>query len=207
MEDRPRDLMNSPTGGPAASPGSGSSSGLSIALVHYPVLNRLGEVIASTVDSFDFFDASRLALTYGVDRLYIVHPHEAQQALVRRLIEHGQTQGRQEQERGHFEHSVGVLDLEAAVADVQARSGVRPRLIATTAKSGRPRLSLAQLREELSPTRPQLWLIGKSWGMTSELIESSDAIAASIDAGTGYNHLSVRSALAIYIDRMLAPGR
>lgn len=167
------------------------------------MLNRLGEVISSTVDSFDFFDASRLALTYGVDRMYIVHPEPAQQALVSRLIAHGQAQGRQDAQRGHFEHSVGVHDLQAAIDDVQARCQCRPKVVATTARSGPPKVGLGSLRDSLSPQRPQLWLIGKAWGMTQAVIDGADCVAASIDTGTGYNHLSVRSALAIYIDRML----
>lgn len=184
-------------------PGTLENTGLSIALVHYPVLNRLGDVISSTVDSFDFFDASRLALTYGVDRVYIVHPEPAQQVLIDRLIAHGQTQGRKDTERGHFEHSVGVHDLQTAIDDVQSRYGVRPNVVATTAKSGRPRVAVSELRGALSSQAPQLWMIGKAWGMTDEVIAGADCVVESIDTGTGYNHLSVRSALAIYIDRLL----
>lgn len=190
-----------------ASKPPGQGTGFYLALVHHPVLNRLGEVISSTVDSFDFFDASRLALTYGVERMYIVHPEPAQQALVTRLIEHGQAQGRQDAQRGHFSHSEGVVDLASAVQDVHRRCGTRPKVVATTAKAGRARLGLSDLRTQLSVQAPQLWLIGKAWGMTEAVIDGADCVAASIDSGTGYNHLSVRSALAIYIDRMLGPGR
>lgn len=178
-------------------------SGFYLALVHYPVLNRLGETISSTVDSFDFFDASRLALTFGIDQMYIVHPKAAQQALVARLIEHGQKQGREQAERGYFDHSQGVQDLQVAVDDVTRRCGRAPKIIATTAKPGVDRVSVRALREELSPESPQLWLIGKAWGMTQALIEGADAVVESIDGRTGYNHLSVRSALSIYVDRML----
>lgn len=192
---------------PQNAPPERSSSGFYIALVHYPVLNRLGEVISSTVDSFDFFDASRLALTYGVDQMYIVHPKAAQQALIARLIEHGQSQGREQAERGYFDHSQGVRDLQVAIDDVTQRCGRKPKIVATTAKSGYPRVSVQSLREELGADAPQLWLIGKAWGMTQALIESADLVVASIDGNTGYNHLSVRSALSIYIDRMLGGAR
>lgn len=188
---------------PSALASEPKRSGFYLALVHYPVLNRLGEVISSTVDSFDFFDASRLALTFGVDRMYVVHPKPAQQELIARLIEHGQAQGRQDAQRGHFEHSVGVLDLASAIQDIETKTGQRPKLVATTAKPGRVREDVSSLREQLSPQSPQLWLIGKAWGMTDEVIDTADCVAASIDGNTGYNHLSVRSALAIYIDRML----
>lgn len=178
-------------------------SGFYLALVHYPVLNRLGEVISSTVDSFDFFDASRLALTYGIEQMYLVHPKAAQQALIARLIEHGQAQGRENADRGYFDHSQGVRDLETAIEDVTQRSGHRPKIIATTAKPDYSRVSVQSLRDSLAPDAPQLWLIGKAWGMTPELIQGADAVVESIDAKTGYNHLSVRSAISIYVDRML----
>ena len=176
-----------------------------LALVHYPVLNRNGETICSTVDSFDYFDAARLAQTYGIARLFVVNPEPAQKALVDRLIAHGRAEERAHVERGYFDRSEWVADVNAACARVQTLHGVAPRVVATTASAGPDATSISALRRRLEGDEPQLWLIGKAWGMAPALLQSADEIAKAIDAGTGYNHLSVRSALAIYIDRLLAP--
>ncbi len=49
---------------------------------------------------------------------------------------------------------------------------------------------------------PFLILFGTGWGLTQEVKNRSDYILAPIK-GKGYNHLSVRSAVAIILDRLL----
>ena len=59
---------------------------LSIALVHYPVTNKNGEVIASAVTNLDLHDMARSARTYGVKGFYVVTPLEDQKALAAQLM-------------------------------------------------------------------------------------------------------------------------
>jgi hypothetical protein len=49
---------------------------------------------------------------------------------------------------------------------------------------------------------PFLILFGTGWGLTQEVKDSSDYVLVPIE-GKGYNHLSVRSAVAIILDRLL----
>jgi hypothetical protein len=49
---------------------------------------------------------------------------------------------------------------------------------------------------------PQLLIFGTAWGLAPELIAASDAILAPIEGPGTYNHLSVRSAVAIILDRL-----
>ncbi len=49
---------------------------------------------------------------------------------------------------------------------------------------------------------PLFLLFGTGWGLTQEVKDSSDYVLAPIE-GKGYNHLSVRSAVAIILDRLL----
>jgi len=59
------------------------------------------------------------------------------------------------------------------------------------------------LKERLeAPDTPYLMLFGTGWGLTQEVKDSSDHVLAPIE-GKGYNHLSVRSAVAIILDRLL----
>ena len=48
-----------------------------------------------------------------------------------------------------------------------------------------------------------LLLFGTGWGLTEEVMNSSKYILEPIRGNTKYNHLSVRSAVSIILDRLL----
>jgi hypothetical protein len=52
-------------------------------------------------------------------------------------------------------------------------------------------------------TRPFLIVFGTGWGLTTNLLSQADYILEAIEAGAEFNHLSVRSAAAIVLDRLL----
>jgi hypothetical protein len=54
-------------------------------------------------------------------------------------------------------------------------------------------------------SRPVLVLFGTGWGLPSPVVAAADLRLAPIRAAaeTGYNHLSVRAACAITLDRLL----
>ncbi|MBK6922289.1 MAG: RNA methyltransferase [Deltaproteobacteria bacterium] len=179
---------------------------LSIALLHHPVCNRLGEEITSTVDHFDVMDGSRLALTYGVYRLFVVNHLPAQQALVERLIRHGSAASERDDARGEFARTRWAPDLAAAIAELTREHGRAPTTLATSARIGGDAISFAHARVRLQAGEPMLLLMGKAWGLAPRVLEGADLRLQPIDAGTGFNHLSVRSAMAILVDRLLAPA-
>jgi hypothetical protein len=49
-----------------------------------------------------------------------------------------------------------------------------------------------------------LLLFGTGWGMTEELFNSADYVLEPIKGVGEYNHLSVRSAVSIYMDRLFS---
>ena len=51
-------------------------------------------------------------------------------------------------------------------------------------------------------------LLGTAWGLAPEILAGADGVLPPINGVTGFNHLSVRSAAAIFFDRLLgeAPG-
>ena len=59
---------------------------LFVALVHSPVYNKHGEIVATSVTNFDIHDISRTSKTYGVEGYYIVTPVDAQKELTGRII-------------------------------------------------------------------------------------------------------------------------
>jgi hypothetical protein len=63
---------------------------------------------------------------------------------------------------------------------------------------------------ELPAVRPdwggwslRLLLFGTGWGLADEVLEAADALLPPLAGPSGYNHLSVRAAAAIVLDRLL----
>lgn len=177
---------------------------LTVALVHHPVVDRRGDEITSTVDHFDVMDGSRLSLTYPVRRLYVVNPVPAQQALVERLIRHGTQVAERDEARGAFSKTAWAPDLEAVIGEHERELGTRPTVVATSARASTRDVGFAAVRERLRGGEPMLLLVGKAWGLAPRVLDGADVRLEPIDAGTGFNHLSVRSAMAILLDRLLA---
>lgn len=179
--------------------------------MHYPVLNRNGEIIASAVTNLDLHDLARASCTYDVPACYIVSPLEDQQRLAARLI-------------GHWRERVGkelhpdrdlalrrlrlVEDIAAARDHIEAACGRSPLLWATTARIDAQSLSHRKARRVLAESsRPILLLLGTGWGLAPSVMGEVDAILEAIRGIDGYNHLSVRCAAAILLDRLLAAER
>ena len=73
-----------------------------------------------------------------------------------------------------------------------------------SAKGGEARLTFADLRESLKNEQsPVLLLLGTGWGLTQEVFAQAEAILEPIQGCGAYNHLSVRAAAAIMLDRLL----
>jgi hypothetical protein len=180
---------------------------LELALVHAPVLNRRGEEIAATCDEFDFFDLSRLCLTYPIERFYVVQPVAAQQAMVQRLIAHARDEARDVAARGAFTNARLVDRLEEAVSasrERHAAAGRQLKVVASSARRFDDAIEFSTMRAQLGhPDQAALLLIGKGWGLAKSVIESADQRLAPIEGGTKFNHLSVRTAAAVLVDRLL----
>lgn len=175
--------------------------------MHHPVRDRRGDVITATIDHFDVFDASRLSLTYPVAGVFVVNPEPSQRDLAERVIAYGTDPHRSEDRRGCLHKTRWAPDIAAAREAVLAETGRAPRTISTSAQASPDAVGFAAVRAAIATGAPHLLLVGKASGLTDDALAAADLRLAPIDAGTGYNHLSVRSALAILIDRLLSPDR
>jgi hypothetical protein len=182
---------------------------LYVALVHYPVKDRAGATVTTSVTNLDVHDIARSSRTFGVRRYYVVTPIELQHTLVRRILDHWTTgAGRKRMpERWEALSLVDpVVSLDDALADIERREGVRPKLVVTAARAPQDRAvaPVAQMRRWLEErTHPYLLIFGTGHGLADSLLTAADHQLEPLDSGTGYNHLSVRAAAAIYLDRLL----
>lgn len=179
---------------------------LSIALIHHPVVNKRAEIIGSAVTNLDIHDIARTARTFGVSRYFIATPYEDQRQLVKELlahweIGHGATYNPARREALSI---VRLVDgLESARAALATEYGRRPLLVATSASPRANTVKYAELSHRISNNEPVLLLFGTAHGLAPEIISLADATLPPIKGGTEYNHLSVRSAASIILDRLL----
>jgi len=180
---------------------------VSVALIHHPVLNKLGEIVTSSVTNIDLHDIARSARTYGVERFYVVHPVKILRRLCDKICEHWATGygATYNPNRSEALSMISLVpDFDDVMLDFKARHGKYPKLIATSARPGENLISYPELRAELrSTTDPHLILFGTGWGMADELLQRCDFRVEPICGPTEYNHLSVRAAAAITFDRLL----
>jgi hypothetical protein len=183
---------------------------LYIALTHCPVTNKNGEIIASAVTNLDLHDIARTGRTYGVAAFYVITPLTDQKDLVGKIVSHWTSGagGVYNPFRRQALELIRISDcIENAMSDIEKREGKRPCLVATTAEKGRETLDFQGLRKKLTDGAPCLLLFGTAWGMADEVFQEADHVLTPIDGAGDYNHLSVRCASAIILDRLAGQNK
>lgn len=179
---------------------------LNLVLLHHPVYDKNGLVVTSALTNMDIHDIARSARTFGVRRFYVAHPIPALHALAAKIIEHWET-GYGSTYNLTRKDALSLVrlehDLDGTLMSLERETGVRPRVVATSARGGPDRTTYARLRQDLEErTDPHLLLFGTGWGLTPEVMAMADVVLEPILGVADYNHLSVRSAAAIILDRL-----
>jgi len=176
------------------------------ALLHYPVYNKSGKVVATSLTTLDIHDIARASRTFGVKRYYVVQPIENHLWLAKKLLSfwqggHGRDYNPKRWEALKIVEAVPYFD--DVLRDIEEKDGVRPKIVATTAKQYSDAVSYGELRRKIELGEDVIICFGTGWGLTEEFIKSADYVLEPIRGSTDYNHLSVRSAAAIILDRLL----
>ncbi len=185
---------------------------VAVALVHYPIFDREKKVVATNITNFDIHDIARASTVYGVEKYYLVHPIQEQQMFVDRVLDHWRTgQGSKfnPYRKTALNQVKPVKTLEEAMLD-WGRPREKTLFIGTHARplEGARTYSTKEIRECITDPEMGLFLIfGTGFGMTDEFMRSMDGVLESIRGAPpkDYRHLSVRSAVSIYLDRILGP--
>lgn len=178
---------------------------LSIALVHHPVLDPKGAIGTSTLTTMDVHDLSRSARTYGCEAFYIVHPIEAQQTLAHRIVDHW-THGSSAKRIPDRKDALSIVRVVATLEDARAACVEGTELWATAARAVGTPTSWAAGRAALRADGPPVLLVfGTSWGLAPEIVDRADVLLEPIRGAGAFNHLSVRAACAIALDRLARP--
>ncbi|MDO8433098.1 MAG: RNA methyltransferase [Candidatus Binatus sp.] len=179
---------------------------LFVALIHHPVVNRNGEIVTSAITSLDIHDIARAARTYDVRGVFIVHPIPEQRNFAASVIEHWRFdfgRAHDSRRREALELVQIVADLDEAISAAEKAARKRPLIVHTSAQTVGG-ASYASLRERMSQpdAPPMMLLLGTGFGMAPEVAARADIVLAPILGPTDYNHLSVRSAAGIILDRL-----
>ncbi len=184
-----------------------SSAPIYAALLHYPVYDKNGQVVTTAVTNMDIHDISRSGCTYGLSGFFVVTPVKALQKLAHKIIEHWES-GYGSQYNTTRKEALALAricdTLDDAIIAIERETGEKPVIVATSARRTKNPASFVALRDMLNrQTRPFLILFGTGWGLTETILLQSDYVLEAVEGCRDYNHLSVRSAAAIILDRLL----
>jgi hypothetical protein len=182
---------------------------VSLALVHHPVLDRGGATVTTAITNLDLHDMSRSARSYGLADMFVVHPVAAQRLLAERIQEHW-VAGSGRRRIPDRALALELLRMVPALEDAFAacgggRAGVEVWTTAASTRGGAV-TTYAEARERMARRdKPVLLVFGTGWGLAPAIVADADVRLEPIRARaeTGYNHLSVRAACAITLDRLL----
>lgn len=178
-----------------------------IALLHYPMYNKRMDTITTSVTNLDLHDISRVARTYDVDGFFVVHPSPSQHHLITEIVSYWQEGygGSYNPDRKEAFSRLQIADsLSQVLGLIKDETGLQPDTIATDARIYPNTVSYKIMKEKIfNSDKPFLILFGTGWGMEKGLMESCTYILEPIEGEASYNHLSVRSAVSIIIDRLL----
>jgi tRNA (guanine37-N1)-methyltransferase len=177
------------------------------ALLHHPVYDKNGQVVTTAVTNMDIHDIARSGCTYGLSGFFVVTPVKALQKLALKIIEHWES-GYGSQYNTTRKEALAIVrictTLDDAIIAIERETGEKPIIVATSARRTQEPASFVALRDMLNKeTRPLLILFGTGWGLTETILLQSDYVLEAVEGRGDYNHLSVRSAAAIILDRLL----
>jgi len=178
---------------------------LHIALCHYPVYDKNQNVICAQITPIDLHDMARLSVTFGVEACYIVNPLKDQLEIAKRIIEHwvlGFGASYNPLRKMAMERLRLCQSLQEAIKEIGLKEESSPLLIGTDASLKGRVLSYEEVRAMI-PNQNVLLIFGTAWGLYNGLIEQCYGLLEPIWGTGDYNHLSVRTAAAIILDRLV----
>jgi hypothetical protein len=179
-----------------------------LGLVHHPIKNKRGDVVTTSVTNLDIHDIARSCRTFGFKHYFIVTPIERQKALVGKILGHWETDTANDYNPDRYD-ALSFIQLQDSIEDsiqaIEKIEGKKPLVVVTGANFEEFHGNEESLVKRIMlDNKPMLLLFGTGWGLMDSVTDGADFKLDPIfgRAEDGYNHLSVRSAVAIYCDRI-----
>lgn len=172
-----------------------------LGLVHFPVLNKFGETVTTSITNLDLHDIARSCRTFGVEKFFIINPLPTQEKIFNRIIGFWRSDiaGKYNSDRVTALHLIQYeKSIDAVRNFIKNQEGDYPILITTTAAQMDKQVPFHKVKLISDPI---LLLFGTGNGLANSVHNIADYILEPVRGGS-YNHLSVRSAAAIVLDRL-----
>lgn len=182
---------------------------LVVVLIHYPVYNKKGEIVATSVTSTEVHDVTRTCMTFNVKLCYIVTPLERQREIIESMKMHW-TEGYGAKYNPFRADAMSLLRTARSLDEVitqMGNGGSEPLVVGTSAKKREEKnITYNEFYEMIVEKKVNaILLFGTGWGLTDEIVKRCDRILEPISGPGNYNHLSVRVAMGIVLDRIFNP--
>lgn len=179
---------------------------LSIALLHYPVVDRHDKLYTTAITNIDVHDIARSSRTFGLSQYYLVTPISAQRELANTISSFWIDGSGKDRNRDR----TSAMDLVNVQSDFQGcidreyeLTGEKPLLIATSAKVCEKRtIDYQKGRALIEQHKSTILIFGTGYGLAPSIVDQAEFLLEPIYGPDDYNHLSVRSAAAIILDRL-----
>jgi tRNA (guanine37-N1)-methyltransferase len=177
---------------------------VAVALVHHPCLDKHGEIYTTSITNLDVHDIARSSTTYGVAAFYVVTPVSAQRTMAENIVKYWDGAGRKRNpDRTEALATVHIVSsVEDAIAAETNTIGSRPLVVSTSARE-QGVVAYGAMKARLERENA-IVLFGTGHGLAPSVIDGSDVVLEPIRGRGAFNHLSVRSAAAIVLDRLLS---
>lgn len=182
-----------------------------IALMHTDVYLKGGTLGTTSIKSIDLHDISRTCATYGVTSFFPVTPLEDQHNIMHTFLDFWRSEEGKKYNPMRVASAQTIrpkTSLEQAIAAIEHETGKKPLLVATSAKKPDSAdvhrcIDFSDHGTVWAHDRPVLLLFGTGYGLSKQIMSRVDYILLPVKGMPTYNHLSVRSAVAIILDRWL----
>ncbi len=180
-----------------------------IALMHNDIDLKEGRVGNTSVTSIDIHDIARSSTTYGLQTFFVVTNVVDQQKIVEKMLSFWVDEkigGDYNNNRHQAVRGVQLRsELEEVVDTIIAQEGKKPVIIGTSARNTTCAQTITYFDQMTvwNLERPVLFLFGTGSGMSEKLLQKCDFMLLPLEGFSDFNHLSVRSAVAIILDKWL----
>lgn len=179
-----------------------------VVLMHDQVKLPDGTTGTSSVTSIDIHDTARSCATYGVENFFLVTPLVDQLSIVETFLNFWHSERGKKYNQSRFQAVSRVrteISLARVIASIEAETGKEPLIITTSAKVIEHAKTIDYKSQSTvwAHNRPIVFIFGTAQGLADEVVHQSDYLLLPVNGLTDYNHLSVRSAMAIILDRWL----
>lgn len=179
---------------------------LAIALVHFPVYNKKGKVVATSLTNLDIHDIARAARTFGVFPYFIIHSIPEMCQFAQEVLSHW-IEGEGAEYNVTRKEALSMIEIAPDLGAVDRRLtefwGRSPRYCVTSARRFPFTLTYEEMRRKIDEDdEPVCLLFGTGYGLVDEIMAEADYVLEPVWGPGEWNHLSVRSAASIILDRL-----